>query len=385
MMEQKSLKATTGAVTLLIGTRKGGFVLKSDAARKQWKTSAPIQLGNIVNHIVADPRDKRIWLMAARAGHLGPTVMRSTDGGKKWQEASKPPAFPPVAEGKKGLTVDHVFWLTPSNVSEPGVWYTGTSPQGLFRSDDDGDTWHGVEGFNANPNRGKWVGDESQDAPPDGATLHSINVDPRDASHLYISMSIGGTFESRDRGASWQPINRGVEALFNPDPDPEYGHDVHCMRLSADPDVMYQQNHCGIYRLQKPETRWTRIGNNMPIKIGDIGFPIALHPRDADTLWVFPMDGGSVWPRVALEGKPAVYASKNGGKIWQRLVSGMPEKNAWWTVKRQALTTDAHDPVGIYFGTTSGEVWASRDQGKRWSCIARHLPHIYSLETATKK
>lgn len=375
----------SGAVTLLIGTRKGGFILKSDAARKQWKISVPILLGNIVNHMVADPRDKRLWLMAARAGHLGPTVFRSTDGGKKWQEAAKPPAFPQADSGKKGRVVDHVFWLTPGHMSEPGVWYAGTSPQGLFRSEDGGDTWHGVEGFNAHPDRVKWVGDETQDAPPDGATLHSIHVDPRDARHLYISMSIGGTFESTDRGASWQPLNRGVEALFMPEPDPEYGQDVHCMRISADPDVLYQQNHCGIYRLQRPDKKWTRIGKAMPKKIGDIGFPIALHPRDANKLWVFPMDGGSVWPRTALEGKPAIYGSKNAGKTWQRLATGMPEKNAWWTVKRQALCTDAHTALGIYFGTTSGEVWASRDEGKRWSCIARHLPHIYSVEAAAKK
>ena len=157
------------------------------------------------------------------------------------------------------------------------------------------------------------------------------------------------------------------------------------MRLSADPDVVYQQNHCGIYRLQRPGVEWQRIGKAMPKKIGDIGFPIALHPRDADRLWVFPMDGSSVWPRMAIDGKPAVYASGNAGKTWQRFASGMPEKNAWWTVKRQAMCTDAHESVGLYFGTTSGEVWASSKEGKKWSCIARHLPHIYSVEAVAKK
>lgn len=384
-MASKAAVTSSGAVTLLIGTRKGSFVLKSDAARKQWKISAPIQLGNIVNHLVADPRDKRVWLMAVRAGHLGPTLMRSTDGGKKWQEAGKPPAFPVAGEGKAGLAVDHVFWITPGHASEPGVWYAGTSPQGLFRSEDGGDTWHSVDGFNLNPERAKWVGDPTQDAPPDGATLHSINVDPRDARHLYIGMSIGGVFESMDRGASWRPLNRGIEADFIPQPNPEYGQDIHCMRLSADPDVVYQQNHCGIYRLQRPGVEWQRIGKAMPKKIGDIGFPIALHPRDADRLWVFPMDGSSVWPRMAIDGKPAVYASGNAGKTWQRLANGMPEKNAWWTVKRQAMCTDAHESIGLYFGTTSGEVWASSNEGKKWSCIARHLPHIYSAEAVAKK
>jgi hypothetical protein len=384
-MATKLASISSGVVTLLIGTRKGGFVLKSDATRKQWKISAPIQLGHIVNHMVADPRDKRVWMMAVRAGHLGPTLMRSTDGGKKWLEASRPPAFPVAREGKQGLAVDHVFWITPGHASEPGVWYAGTSPQGLFRSEDGGDTWRSVDGFNLNPERVKWVGDSTQDAPPDGATLHSINVDPRDARHLFIGMSAGGVFESMDRGISWRPFNRGIEANFIPEPNPEYGHDIHCMRISADPDVIYQQNHCGIYRLQRPGTEWQRIGKAMPTKIGDIGFPIALHPRDADRLWVFPMDGGSVWPRIAIDGKPAVYASNNAGKIWQRLASGMPEKNAWWTVKRQAMCTDAHEAVGLYFGTTSGEVWASTNEGKKWNCIARHLPHIYSVEAVVKR
>ena len=176
---------------LFIGTRKGAFTLEADARRRQWRIGGPHFLGHIVNHVVLDPRDRRTLLCAARAGHLGPTVFRSTDFGRKWREASRPPAFPKAAEGEKGLSVDHVFWLEPGHASEPGVWYAGTSPQGLFRSDDGGDTWQGVVGFNAHPMRRQWVGGE-QEAPPDGATLHSINVDPRDSRHLYIGMSMGG-------------------------------------------------------------------------------------------------------------------------------------------------------------------------------------------------
>lgn len=384
-MNRNPATASSGSITLLVGTRKGGFTLKSDVARKQWKLSAPYQLGNIVNHMIADPRERNHWLMAVRAGHLGPTVMRSVDGGKKWNEASKPPAFPPATDGGKGMVVSHVFWLTPSNASEPGVWYAGTSPQGLFRSDDHGDSWLSIDGFNFNPDRAKWVGDAAQDAPPDGATLHSIIVDPRDARHLYMGMSSGGVFESADRGMSWRPLNRGLEADFIPQPDPEYGQDVHCMRMSANPDVLYQQNHCGIYRLERPDAEWRRIGRAMPKKIGDIGFPVALHPREPGKIWVFPMDGGSVWPRMPIGGKPAVYRSVNAGKSWQRQATGFPEKNAWWTVKRQAMCVDSHQPVGLYFGTTSGEVWASRDEGRRWTCIARHLPHIYSVEALAIK
>jgi len=367
---------------ILVGTRKGLFVLTGDAGRKAWRVSAPHFLGHIVHHAVLDPRDRRTLLVAARAGHLGPTVFRSTDRGRIWKEASRPPAFPKAAAGETGLVVAHVFWLTPGHASEPGVWYAGTSPQGLFRTADGGNTWQGIDGFNANPMRTAWVGG-LQEAPPDGATLHSINVDPRDPQHLYIGMSAGGVFESTDGGARWRPLNHGVAADFLPDPDAEYGHDVHCLRISpAAPDVLYHQNHCGIYRLQRPAERWTRIGEKMPKAVGDIGFPMVAHPRDAQTAWVFPMDGTTVWPRTSPGGKPAVYATRNGGASWQKLAQGLPAKDAWWTVKRQAMCADARDPVGLYFGTTSGEIWASTDEGKRWRCVARHLPHVYSVEAA---
>jgi hypothetical protein len=145
---------------------------------------------------------------------------------------------------------------------------------------------------------------------------------------------------------------------------------------------LYQQNHCGIYRRDGPSSEWVRIGKNMPKRVGDIGFPLVVHPRDDDTVWVFPMDGTTVWPRTSPGGKPAVYATRNGGKTWQRLDAGLPEKQAWWTVKRQAMTRDARDPVGLYFGTTSGELWMSRDEGRKWSCIAQHLPEIYAVEAA---
>ena len=383
----RSRKATspqpaTGPVALLIGTRKGAFILRGDPTRRMWKLSAPMFLGHIIHHAMLDPRDQRTLLVANSTGHLGPTVFRSKDFGKTWKEATAPPSFTKAAEGEKGLVVNHVFWLTPSNTSEPDVWYAGTSPQGLFRSDDGGQRWEGVKGFNEHPLRPQWTGGE-QDGTPDGPKLHSILVDPRNARHLYIGMSSGGVFESSDRGASWTPLNKGCRADFLPDPYPEYGHDPHCLLLHPlRPDRLYQQNHCGIYRMERPEGRWIRIGDNMPKKVGDIGFPMVLHPRDPDTAWVFPMDGGSVWPRVSPGGKPAAHITRDAGKTWTRQDKGFPRANAWWTVKRQAMTADAHDSVGLYLGTTSGEVWASRTGGTSWTCLARHLPEIYSVEAA---
>jgi photosystem II stability/assembly factor-like uncharacterized protein len=368
----------SGGATLLVATRKGLWQLKSDAPRRAWRVSGPQFLGHVIHHCVADARNGKTVLAATRTGHLGPTIFRSSDRGRTWQEAKQPPAF---REGG-GRVVDHTFWLTPGHASEPDVWYAGTSPQGLFRSVDGGATWKGVDGFNEHPMRKAWCGGD-QAGTPDGGKLHSVLVDPRDPKHLYIAMSSGGVFESTDGGGDWRPINRGVRADFLPDPDPEFGHDPHCVRFHPTlPDRLYQQNHCGIYRLDRPAERWQDIGAAMPKSVGSIGFPMVVHPRDPDTIWVFPMDGSQVWPRVSPGGKAAVYRSVNGGKSWQRQARGLPSTQAWLTVKRQAMNADAGDPVGVYFGTTSGEVWGSRDEGRTWKCLASHLPEIYAVETA---
>jgi len=371
-------------LTILVGTRKGAWFLET-RDRKGFDISGPHFFGHIVNHLVQDPRKPELLLAGVKTGHLGPTVFRSADFGETWKEASRPPAFPKV-EGTGGRTVDKVFWVTPGHASQPGVWFAGTSPHGLFRSDDDGDTWEGVKGFNEHPERPKWSGPD-QGGTPDGPTLHSILVDPRDAKRMYLGLSGGGIFTSDDAGTSWRPLNEGVAMDFMPDElkDQPYGHDPHCVQLHPlAPDRLYQQNHCGIYRLDRDKgTRWTRIGDNMPKEIGDIGFPMTLHPHDVDTAWVFPMDGTTVWPRTAIGGKPAVYRTKNAGRTWKRLDDGLPRKQAWLTVKRQCMTADALDPVGVYFGTTSGSVWSSRDEGESWREIASNLPHIYSITVAT--
>ena len=184
---------------------------------------------------------------------------------------------------------------------------------------------------------------------------------------MYIGISgrDGGVFETLDQGATWRALNRGSLALFLPEPSPEYGQDPHCVRLHPlAPDVLYQQSHCGIYRIERPAALWERIGENMPKEVGDIGFPIVLHPRDPRTVWVFPMDGTDVWPRTSPDGKPAVYVTRDAGRSWQRQDRGLPASQAWFTVRRQAMTADAHDPVGVYFGTTGGEVWGEHGRGR---------------------
>jgi photosystem II stability/assembly factor-like uncharacterized protein len=380
-MAHDPARVRSGSVVLLVGTRKGAFILRSDHARERWELDGPHFLGHQVHHVVLDPRDGRTLLASARAGHLGPTLFRSTDLGKTWQEAGRPPAFPKVEQGE-GRAVHHVFWLTPGHESEPAAWYAGTSPPALFRSEDAGHTWLPVPGFNDHPKWATWT-EDGDDGTPDGSLLHSINVDPRDPGHLYIGLSGGGVFESSDGGADWHPLNAGSLATFKPDPSPEFGQDPHCLRLHPlAPDRLWQQNHCGIYRMERAQGVWERVGDAMPREVGDIGFPVELHPRDPDSVWVFPMDGSDVWPRTSPDGRPAVYRTRDAGASWQRCDEGLPRERAWWTVLRQAMTVDFHEPVGVYFGTTTGQVWASAEEGARWRCIAENLPHVFSVEVA---
>lgn len=369
-------------LALLVATRKGAWIYHTDNARQSWRVDGPHFLGHIINHMVLDPRDGRTLLASASTGHLGPTLFRSTDLGKSWQEAATPPAFGPSRNDLPARAVSCTFWLTPGPSSEPGVWYAGTSPQGLFRSTDGGQTWAPFSMINDDPQFRHWFG-TYQDGTPDGPMLHSIIVDPRDPRHLYFAMSGGGIHESRDGGDSFTPLVDGMDIVDGFDSGEISFHDPHCVRLCpSNPDRLYQQNHCGIYRLDRPGRRWTRIGRNMPADIGDVGFPVVIHPRDDRTVWVFPMDGTDVWPRTSPQGQPAVYATRDGGETWQRMDNGLPAGQAWWTVKRQAMCADGEASVGLYFGTTSGELWHSRDEGAHWSCIARHLPEIYAVEAA---
>lgn len=374
-------------LVVLVATRKGAWLLHGDRTRRTWKVDGPHFLGHTISHLQLDPRDGRTLLAAAKTGHLGPTIFRSTDLGRRWKEAGKPPAFAaPAPGGLPARSVDHTFWLTPGHGSERGTWYAGTSPQGLFRSEDGGDTWAPLPSVNDDPRFREWMG-TVQDGTPDGPKLHSIIVDPRDPAHLMFGMSGGGVHESRDGGATWQTLIRGMEVVEGFDPGTVTFHDPHCVRLCpTQPDRLYQQNHCGIYRMDRTgdpaADTWQRIGRKMPRRVGDVGFPMVVHPRDPDTCWVFPMDAATAWPRTSPEGRPAAYVTHNAGRTWQRLDQGLPESQAWWTVKRQAMTVDAQPVPALYLGTSSGELWIGRDEGARWSLIARHLPEIYAVEVA---
>jgi photosystem II stability/assembly factor-like uncharacterized protein len=377
-----SKPAAPTRIVVMVATRKGAWLFHSDSRRKTWRAEGPHFLGHTISQVVLDPRDGRTLLAAAKTGHLGPTIFRSTDLGRIWKEAQQPPAFANPAGGPPARSVDHTFWLTPGHASEPGSWYAGTSPQGLFRSEDGGVSWAPLPAVNDSAPFRAWMG-TVQDGTPDGPKLHSIIVDPRDPAHLVFGMSGGGVHESRDAGKSWSTLIKGMQVVEGFDASDVSFHDPHCLRLCpSNPDRLYQQNHCGIYRLDRPGDTWQRIGSKMPKRVGDVGFPMVVHPRDADTAWVFPMDAATVWPRTSPDGRPAAYVTRNAGRSWQRLDQGLPESQAWWTVKRQAMTVDAQPKPALYLGTTSGELWIGHGEGERWTNIARHLPEIYAVEVA---
>jgi hypothetical protein len=290
------MNSSPKGLVLLVATRKGAWMFHGDTRRSAWTVDGPHFLGHIVSHLQLDPRDGRTLLAAAKTGHLGPTVFRSTDLGKTWKEARQPPAFDKPTNNLPARAVDHSFWLTPGHASERDTWYAGTSPQGLFRSDDGGDRWTPLPAVNDDAQFREWMG-TVQDGTPDGPKLHSIIVDPRDPAHLLFGMSGGGVHESCDAGRSWAPLIDGMQVVEGFDAATVTFHDPHCVRICpSHPDRLYQQNHCGIYRLDRPGTAWQRIGLGMPAEVGDIGFPMVVHPRDADiapgcSRWTAPTSG----------------------------------------------------------------------------------------------
>ena len=372
-------------VLLMVATRKGVWLFHGDAARKTWRADGPHFLGHVISHVVLDPRDGRTLLAAAKTGHLGPTVFRSTDLGRTWKEAAQPPAFAKAADGEKGRSVDHTFWLTPAHANEPGVWYAGTSPQGLFRSGDGGVTWAPFSTINDDPTYREWMG-TVQDGTPDGPKLHSIIVDPRDPRHLYLGMSGGGVHESLDGGRTWRTLIKGMDVVegFGFDASKPTFHDPHCLRMCpSNPDRIYQQNHCGHLSARPPirhlgahrqdDAEKSR-GHRLPARRAPARRRHRLGVSDGRNPGVAAHE-----PRRQARGVRARATAARPGSV---LMRACPAKQAWWTVKRQAMTGDAADPVGLYFGTTSGELWMSRDEGRRWACIARHLPEIYAVEAA---
>lgn len=351
-------------VLVLLGTKKGAFIAESDADRRSWKLRGPYCETWPINHVVADPKTGAIW-GAGGNEWFGPAVWKSTDLGETWTHSSEGLAY---AEGEEPIKA--VWSLAKGN----GSLYAGVQPAGLFRSDDDGHSWSHVEGLQRHPSRPHWN--------PGGAglILHSLVLDPDDHDRIWIGISAAGVFYSGDGGQSWEPRNLGTRADFLPEGEnyPEFGQCVHNLVMAPGmPDRLYQQNHCGMYRSDDGGKRWVSIEKGLP---STFGFPAAAHPRDPDTLYLVPLNGDSAG-RYVPDAKAAVWRTRDAGHGWQAMRNGLPQENAYIGVLRQAMATDRLEPAGVYFGTSSGALFASSDEGESWIDVAQHLPTILSVET----
>ena len=367
-------RARRGPFRILLGTRKGAFVVETDRARSDFGPPRPALLGLTCFHVVPDPFRRDVLLAGVRGPGGEPTVMRSEDAGASWSEADEPPRFDPAVAGAPfEREVHQVFWLSPGHANDRGSWFAGTSPQGLFRSDDGGRSWSPVAGLHGHARFEEWT-DLTADRTPDGPKLHSVHVDPRSSSRMTVAMSSGGVLATEDGGVSWERL------------DGELPHDAAVtpqlvVPAATNPDRLWMQGHHGLHRMDREDGRWIRTGpRGADGAFCDGGFSVAVHPHDPDTCWVAPVDRSRDGSRLPIAGRPALFRTRDAGETWERQDAGLAEGGAWWTVKRQALAVDGCDPLGLYLGTSSGEVWASRNEGERWTRVASGLPSIYSVE-----
>lgn len=358
----------TDRLQVLIGTKKGAFIAESGADRADWALKGPFCDTWPINHVIADPADGTIW---AGGGNewFGPAVWKSTDGGDSWTHSSKGLAYP------EGSTPIKAVW---SLARAHGRLWAGVEPAGLFVSDDDGETWSHVEGLTNHPSRKDWVPGAG------GMILHAVVTHPRDPGQLWVAISTAGVFHTFDGGQTWEPRNRGTRADFMPEDMryPEYGQCVHGLAMApGNPDRLYQQNHCGMYRSDDGGRSWVSIEKGLP---SDFGFPVAVHPRDPEKVYLIPLNG-AIEGRYVPDARAAVWCTADRGETWTDSRDGLPQENAYFNVLRQALATDALEPAGVYFGTNGGELYASTDEGRSWRAITAHLPMVHSVETALRK
>jgi len=353
---------------LYIGTRKGMFRMCSHDGRRSWMIEPPALAGWNVYHAIEDPRDPARIYAAARSEHWGKLLARSEDGGRTWDERNPAPAF----DQDDGRSVNAVWFIRPGHADRPGELWAGVEPASLFRSGDWGATWHEVRRLAAHESAQSWQ------AGGGGLCMHGISLDPGDPDSLIATISAGGAYRSDDGGGTWRPINRGVLMDFVPEElqnDPA-GHCVHkLVRSAAEPEWLFQQNHCGPHRSANGGATWETLVDRVPYSFG---FAASAHPHERRTVYTAPLASDSV--RTFADGALAVWRSRDGGDNWEPLRCGLPQRNAYTSAFRAAMTTDHGDEAGIYLGTSTGQLFFSGDSGDHWEMIADFLPPILSVE-----
>jgi len=389
-------------VRVLVGTRKGAFILTSDGKREKWEVSGPHFAGWEIYHLKGSPVDPERMYASQTSGWFGQMIQRSDDGGKTWYQPGTPPGERPAAGGRpkgesnkfvydtsagtgKPLTTHQFYdgtqhpwefkrvWHLEPSLGDPDTVYAGVEDAALFRTSDGGQSWHELSGLRGHGTGPKWQPGAG------GMCLHTIILDPTNSKRMWIAISAAGAFRSDDGGNTWKPINRGLKSQYIPDPTAEVGHCVHHVAMhKSRPGVLLMQKHWDVMRSDDSGENWREVSGNLPT---DFGFVIDVHAHEPETIYVVPIksDGEHFPP----DGKLRVYRSRAGGNEWEALTKGLPQSNCYVNVLQDAMAVDSLDKCGIYFGTTGGQVYASSDAGDSWNAIVHDLPAVLSVEVQT--
>jgi len=366
-------------VRVLVGTRKGAFVLSSDGKRKSWDVSGPHFAGWEMYHVKGSPADPDRIYASQSSGWFGQQVQRSSDGGKSWEPVDNKFAYEGVAgthlwyDGTPHPWEFKRVWHFEPSLDDPDTVYAGVEDAAIFKTTDGGRSWSELAGLRGHGSGPKWQPGAG------GMCLHTILLDPTNAQRMYIAISAAGAFRSDDAGATWKPINHGLNSQYIPDPTAEVGHCVHRIAMHRDrPNTLFMQKHWDVMRSDDAGDLWHEVSGNLPT---DFGFVIDVNTNEPETIYVVPIKSDA--EHFVHDGKLRVYRSKTGGNEWEPLTKGLPQKDCYVNVLRDAMSVDSLDPCGVYFGTTGGQVYGSPDGGDSWNAIVRDLPAVLSVEVQT--